>query len=63
MEDKEVEKLVVDYLDSKQFNMEKDLAKLKQVGLKQKKSFNFKPIIYSVSAIVLVLIISLCTKK
>jgi len=59
MEDKEVEKLVVDYLDNKQFNMEKDLSKLKQVGLKQKKSFNFKPLIYSVSAIVLVLIISL----
>lgn len=59
MEDKEVEKLVVDYLDNKQFNMEKDLSKLKQVGLKQKKHFNFKPLIYSVSAIVLVLIISL----
>ena len=59
MEDKEVEKLVVDYLDNKQLNMEKDLSKLKQVGLKQKKSFNFKPLIYSFSAIVLVLIISL----
>ena len=47
MEDKEVEKLVVDYLDNKQFNMEKDLSKLKQVGLKQKKHFNFKPLIWS----------------
>ncbi len=57
----EEEKIITEYLDSKKFNKEEDLKKLKQIGLKQKAplSLKLKPLLYSVATVALVLIITL----